>query len=246
MVEQAQAEQAPRLQLEFAGEWFTLDPARPFVIGREGDLTVDDNQYLHRAFLEVHHRDGLWWLANVGSRLSATVSSAGGAVQSWLSPGARLPIVFSDASIVFTAGPTTYEIGAHIDDASFSLSTEHRRRSSGETTVMPVGLTELQKLLIVALAEPMLRRDGVGVSELPSSAAAADRLGWTMSRFNRKLDNVCDKLDRMGVQGLRGGVGKLASNRRARLVEYAVSSQLVTRADLALLDDAALRETDED
>ena len=239
------AGQVPRLQLEFAGEWFTLDPSRPFVIGREGDLTVDENQYLHRVFLELRHQDGLWWLSNVGSRLSATVSSAGGAVQSWLSPGARLPIVFSEASIVFTAGPTTYELGVHSDDPAFSLSTELRRRTSGETTVMPVGLTQLQRLLIVALAEPMLRRDGVGVSELPSSAAAAERLGWTMSRFNRKLDNVCDKLDRMGVQGLRGGVGKLASNRRARLVEYAVSSQLVTRADLALLDDPALRDADD-
>jgi hypothetical protein len=239
------ADRIANLQIEFAGEWFTLDPVAPFVIGREGDLTVDDNQYLHRAFLEIRHQDGLWWLANVGSRLSATVSSAGGAVQSWLSPGARLPIVFADASIVFTAGPTTYELGVHCDDASFSLSPEAQRRSSGETTVMPVGLTQLQKLLIVALAEPMLRRDGVGVSELPSSGAAAERLGWTMSRFNRKLDNVCDKLDRMGVQGLRGGVGKLASNRRARLVEYAVSSQLVTRADLGLLDDPALRDADD-
>ena len=236
---------APVLQVEFAGEWFALDPQRPFVIGREGDLTVDDNQYLHRAFLDVRFQDGLWWLSTVGSRLSATVSSAGGAVQSWLSPGARLPIVFEECSIVFTAGPTTYELGVHCDDPSFSMSTEHRRRSSGETTVMPVGLTQLQKLLIVALAEPMLRRDGVGVSELPTSGAAAERLGWTMSRFNRKLDNVCDKLDRMGVQGLRGGVGNLASNRRARLVEYAVSSQLVTRTDLALLDDASLRAADD-
>ena len=231
-------EQVPELKLEFAGEWITLDPARAFVIGREGDLTVDDNQYLHRQFLEIRNQDGLWWLSNLGSRLSATISSGGGAVQSWLSPGARLPIVF-------TAGPTTYEIGLHSDDASFAMSTEHRRRSSGETTVMPVGLTQLQKLLIVALAEPMLRRDGVGVSELPSSGAAAERLGWTMSRFNRKLDNVCDKLDRMGVQGLRGGVGKLASNRRALLVEYAVSSQLVTRSDLPLLDDPSLRDADD-
>ena len=75
-----------------------------------------------------------------------------------------------------------------------------------------------------------------------SSSAAAARLGWTISKFNRKLDNVCDKLDRMGVQGLRGGPGKLATNRRARLVEYAVTSQVVTRADLPLLDDETLRD----
>ena len=77
-------EQVPELKLEFAGEWITLDPARAFVIGREGDLTVDDNQYLHRQFLEIRNQDGLWWLSNLGSRLSATISSGGGAVQSWL------------------------------------------------------------------------------------------------------------------------------------------------------------------
>jgi hypothetical protein len=71
---------------------------------------------------------------------------------------------------------------------------------------------------------------------MPSSAEAAARLGWTMTRFNRKLDNVCDKLDRAGVKGLRGGSGGLATNRRARLVEYAVASRLVTAADLDLLD----------
>ena len=113
------AEQAPVLQVEFAGEWATLDPERPFVIGREGDLTVDDNQYLHRQFLEIRNQDGLWWLSNVGTRLSATVSSGGGAVQSWLSPGARLPIVFEECSIVFTAGPTTYEFSVHLKTPSF-------------------------------------------------------------------------------------------------------------------------------
>lgn len=235
MVEQATT---PTLRIEFAGEWVEVDPERPFVVGRDGDLTVDDNPYLHRQFLEIAHRDTLWWIANVGTRLSATVSSAGGAVQSWLSPGASMPIVFEEAVIVFTAGPTTYELGLHCEAARYAMSAAQAQvLGDGESTVMPVSLTPMQRAVIVALAEPMLRREGVRVSELPSSAAAADRLGWTMSRFNRKLDNVCDKLDRMGVQGLRGGAGALASNRRARLVEYAVASQLVTRADLPLLDE---------
>ncbi|WP_417510444.1 hypothetical protein [Microbacterium sp.] len=229
------------LRLEFAGEWYDLNPGEPFIIGREGDLEVDDNPYLHRHFLELRHRDGLWWLANVGVRLAATISSAGGAVQSWLSPGARMPLVFERNVIVFTAGPVTYEVNLLTDEAPYEVSRAVDAVMSGETTVMPVSFTTLQKQLIVALAEPMLRREGVSMNELPSSSAAAERLGWTMSKFNRKLDNVCDKLDRMGVQGLRGGPGKLATNRRARLVEYAVTSQVVTRADLPLLDEDALR-----
>ena len=71
---------------------------------------------------------------------------------------------------------------------------------------------------------------------MPTSAGAALRLGWTITKFNRKLDNVCDKLTRNGVRGLHGDARNLATNRRARLVEYALSARLVTTHDLALLD----------
>jgi hypothetical protein len=47
---------------------------------------------------------------------------------------------------------------------------------------------------------------------------------------------VCDKLDRAGVSGLRGGPGNNAANRRVQLVEYAVSTLLVTSADLPMLE----------
>ena len=57
-----------------------------------------------------------------------------------------------------------------------------------------------------------------------------------MTKFNRKLDNVCQKLADAGTRGLHGGPGKLASNRKARLVEHALSTRLVSERDLALLD----------
>jgi len=91
---------------------------------------------------------------------------------------------------------------------------------------------------VVALAEGVLRQAVPGRGAIPSSADAALRLGWTITAFNRKLDNVCDKLDRLGVDGLRGGRGKLATNRRARLVEYAVATRLVGLGDLDLLEAA--------
>ena len=225
------------LKLEFAGEWFTLDPDVEFVIGRTGDLDISDNQFLHRQFLRISHADGFWWLSNVGSRLSATVSSAGGTVQSWLSPGARIPIVFEDCAVVFTAGPTTYEIVLSLSNSQFT-AVGPAAGGAGETTVMPGAFTPSQRLIVIALAEPLLRRDGVSVADIPSSGEAAKRLGWTTAKFNRKLDNVCDKLDQAGVPGLRAGGGKIAANRRGRLVEYAVSSRFVTRADLELLDAA--------
>ena len=103
----------------------------------------------------------------------------------------------------------------------------------------PIPLTSSQRLLIVALSENVLRQRIPGRGEIPTSAEAAARLGWSLTTFNRKLDNVCDKLDRVGVAGLRGGREKLATNRRARLVEYAVSTRLVSADDIPLLEGAA-------
>ena len=226
---------AGELSVCFVGEWYEVAPDRVFTIGREGDLEVDDNPYLHRRFLEIQQAQGLWWLANVGSMISATVADASGGMQAWLSPGSRIPLVFGQLNVVFTAGPTTYDFSVHLRNPSF-LHRSTAVDTVGETTIGPVVFTPSQKALIVALAEPILRRGGTGFSTVPSSASAAQRLGWPLTRFNRKLDNVCDKLDRVGVAGLRGGGGKLATNRRARLVEHAVTSHLVTPDDLALLD----------
>ncbi|WP_406711251.1 hypothetical protein QEV70_05760 [Trueperella pyogenes] len=47
---------------------------------------------------------------------------------------------------------------------------------------------------------------------------------------------MCERLTRHGVRGLHGGPEKLAVNRRARLVEYAVATRLVSIEDTQMLD----------
>jgi len=223
------------LRLEFCGERYTVEPDRDFHIGRESDLTIDDNPYLHRRFLRLHAESAMWWLTNVGNLLSATVSDATGQVQAWLAPGARLPVVFPELHVLFTAGATTYDFTIENDARYFDTSATIVH-DAGATTFLPVSLTPSQKLLVLSLAEDVLRQSVPGRGAVPSSADAATRLGWSMTTFNRKLDNVCDKLDKLGVPGLRGGRNKLASNRKARLVEYAVTTHLVGPDDLPLLD----------
>jgi hypothetical protein len=222
------------LIVDYCGEVYRPEPGRPFVLGREGDLRIDDNPYLHRHFLRIDHLDGLWWLANTGTQISATLSDTGRAVQATLGPGARLPLVFPEMAVLFSAGPTTYEVEIRAEDAAFE-PVQPPVEVAGDTTIGRVTFTPTQKLLIVALAEPLLRREGTGSSGVPASAAAAARLGWPLTTFNRKLDNVCDKLARTGVRGLRGDAERLATNRRARLVEHALTSRLVCKDDLALL-----------
>lgn len=223
------------LKIEFCGEWYEVAQPNDFHIGRESDLVIDENPYLHRRFLRIYEDFGMWWLANVGNLLSATVTDATGQVQAWLAPGARLPIVFPQMQVLFSAGSTTYEFTIHSADDYFNTAAA-TAGSGGSTTIEPVPLTTTQRLLVVALAEQVLRQSSPGRGEIPTSAEAAARLHWSMTTFNRKLDNVCDKLDKIGVQGLRGGKGNLATNRRLRLVEYAVATRLVGKDDLYLLD----------
>lgn len=228
---------SPTLEVEYCGERFPVDPDSPFRIGRTGDLAVDDNQYLHRSFLEIRRENGVWVLANVGRQLAATIGDENSHFIAHLAPGGALPIVFNQSYIRFGAGPTTYELQLHLPEAPFDpvdrvLVDDDQM---GETTRLPATLTEDQRLLVLALAEHAMRRTGSGPSALPSSGEAAARLGWTEKKFNKKLDQVCQKLAKAGVRGLHGEPGALASNRRARLVEYCMSTRMITPDDLDLL-----------
>ena len=202
-------EQPDELVLDFSGEIHRVAPADTFVIGRGGDLDIDDNPYLHRRFLVFAHSENLWWIANEGSRLSATLTDGEGLVQSRLAPGARMPLVFPRVILTFSAGPTTYEINLITSGEDRFSGIDGVRQSSGQTTIGVTPMTKSQLLLVLAL-----------------------------TKFNRKLDNVCEKLDRVGVRGLRGGrVAGAASNRRTALVEHAVSTLMVTAEDLYMLDE---------
>lgn len=223
--------------VEYCGEEYQVREGQTFAIGRDADLVVDDeNAFLHRRMVELTFADGFWWVANTGSRLSVTVSGGAGTLQSVLGPGARVPVVLSSLSVLFTAGETTYEVALVCDVPAFHPVT-YPSAGEGDSTLGAVTLTSSQFRLVLALAEHTLRRVGSGSSELPSNARAAERLGWPITTFNRKLDNVCDKFSQAGVKGLRGGAGQLANQRRARLVEYAVSARIVRPEHLPLLDE---------
>lgn len=226
------------VRVDFCGEVHDLDGSRAFTLGREGDLVIDDNPYLHRRFLRLELVDQLWWLSNLGSLLTATVADHDGLMQAWLAPGAQLPVVFPCTRVWFTAGPTTYELEITMEpgEATFNPAVEEVVSTEG-TTVGRTSFTPDQRLLVLALAEPVLRRGDRGNGQIPSNVAAATRLGWTQTKFNRKLDNVCQKLVKHGVRGLHGDAQQLAANRRARLVEYAVAARLVTKEDLVVLDE---------
>ena len=168
------------------------------------------------------------------------MTDASGQVQARLAPGARLPLVFEHVHIVFGAGSTSYELsmrtaGGYLRPAVSRLARAVLARERRDDRSRPADhqpATAHRRARRTAPAAEFRR----ATARSPSSADAATRLGWTLTAFNRKLDNVCDKLDRIGVTGLRGGRDNLATNRRLRLVEYAIATRLVTRDDLAVLE----------
>lgn len=237
------------LRVEYCGEWYSVEPTESFTIGRTADLSVDDNPYLHRHFLELRCESGVWLLGNVGKQLSATVGDEQSQLVAHVAPGGVVPLVFQRTLVRFGAGPTTYEVQLVLPDPPFTPSGPGGRLADGDlstTTRSPAVLTADQRIVVLALAEHALGRTGSGPSALPTSADAARRVGWSERKFNKKLDQVCQKLAKAGVRGLHGGPGDIAANRRARLVEYCLASRVVTEDDLPELDRAAVEISDDD
>lgn len=222
------------LLLDFGERHDRIPVGTTFVIGRGADLSIDDNPYVHRRFLQIADRDGMWWLSNVGSGLTAAVASADGMAQSWLAPGASTPLVFDSTTVMFTAGEATYTLSLTTDAPFYEVSA---LGDSAESSSVAELLSPMQKILLTALAEPLLRRRSEGAVQLPSTEQVAARLGWSVEKFERRFGSLCDKFSRLGIRGVqRGPQGQILASQRTRLVEHAVGARIVTGEDLALLD----------
>lgn len=228
---------APILIVDFVGEEHRLDPGDQLTFGRAGDIVVDDNRYLHRLLGRFDFRSGVWWLANTGSAVVLRVADRAGTSATTVAPGAVVPLGFHEMVISFTAGGASYELEVEIcglpaQELSAELPDDDAEHT---TTAASLPLTDEQRLLLVALAESWLRADGQP-GQLPTNRQIASRLGWSRTKYNRKLDGLCQKYARAGVAGLRGDAGALARDRRLRLAEHAVHTGVVTEVDLLLLE----------
>jgi hypothetical protein len=245
----------PQLVVEFCGEQRILAAGEQLTFGRAADLVIDENRYLHRVVGRFTAANGLWWLANAGSSIPITVSDAGGPSFARLAPGTNIVISFDSCTVGFEAGGATYELLVDVvrpadeagdaddddapDDADRDDADEPAEAWTGEvtTTASSLPLSAEQKLLLVAMAEAQLR-DPAAALDLPTNRQLASSLGWTITKYNRKLDGLCVKFATHGVSGLRGSTDALARDRRLRLVDHAVHAGVVTAADLASLEAA--------
>lgn len=226
------------LVVEFVGEERALSPGDELTFGRSADLVIDDNRYLHRTVGKFTFSNGLWWLVNTGSSVALRLADANSPSYARVAPGATVPISFETARLTFEAGGSNYEVGLELvtDPVIIDGGADAPDDDAAERTTLATSLplnTE-QRLLLVALAAPVLRAGSID-TELQTNRQIASHLGWTITKFNRKLDGLCKKYADAGVSGLRGSSDLLARDRRVRLVEHIVDASVVGPDDLALL-----------
>ena len=225
------------LEIDFAGEMFHVSPGDSLTFGRDADLEVDTNRYLHRRVGMFQQRSGSWWLTNVGSAIAIEVCDASSPSRMTVSPGASAPVPFQRSIVRFQAGPSVYELLLDQPEAESFPKSSETMEGIPTITSTNVSLNDEQRLLLVALAELRLRDRGSAKSAIHPNRAIASRLGWSTTKFNRKLDNLCAKFDRLGIAGLKGDSGGLASKRRERLVDHVLTVGLISQDDLRLLED---------
>lgn len=226
------------LRVEFCGEEFGATSDQTLSFGRSADIVIDDNRYLHRVLGEFRFHSGLWWAVNVGSSIALALHDDATASMARITPGASMPVAFAASTLRFEAGGLPYELTVDVvghvgpDDSGNEEASDHGNideeldeaelmEMTTTTTTLP--LTTDQFALLVALASPLLRND----EKLPTNRQLAQTLGWTVTKYNRKLDGLCSKFAKAGITGLHGSADRLAKDRRSRLAEHVVHAGIV-------------------
>lgn len=222
----------PGLRIDIEGEVLAVVPAGgETTLGRKADVVIDDNRFLHRQLARVYDDGERWWIGNTGSKIVLSLFDSQSGSRATVAPGTSAPLPGSNTLMSFQAGIAKYEIG---------LTTEREFApipivDTFDTVAQDdLELTLMQKQLIVALAEQALREPQARLV-VPSTKEAAARLGWNVTKFNGKLDNVCDKLHKNGVRGVKSTVGDKAKDRKRALVEHCIRVGLVNADDLEIL-----------
>ena len=221
------------LTVEFEGRTWEVMPGDELTFGRAGDVCVDEaNLYMHRIVGLVRHRNSQWWLHNSSQWIELHVHTEKGSRHTMAS-NTRLALVVN-CEVRFGAGNANYMV--RLSPTNSELRDDVVRVIADAPSTSQFGVIELndeQRLLLAALCENRLQRID---EDLPPNKDVANRLRWSITKFNRKLDHLCHQLENEGVAGLRGGRGHRASARRENLVDHAVATGLITVEDLDVLN----------
>ncbi|MEM7340367.1 MAG: hypothetical protein AAF467_17040 [Actinomycetota bacterium] len=217
MTDQSTDQPAVSLTVWFVGE--TFRPGTELGFGRQADLSLDENSYLHRRAGRFRLRDGRWWLENLGTRLRLTMAAADGSLIE-LQPGAASPLLGSRGEVSLTAGPTRYVMEYELAAPASRETTAQYGIGGADTKTFGPVLTPRELDFVVVLAQGRLSGR---LGPMPSHSEIASIWGVSHKTVDNTLQRLKTKLRTQRINFV---------DSTETLIEYLVTQGLVTRDDL--------------
>lgn len=232
------------LVVHFCGDQWEVGPDSELTYGRVADLSLDDhNSCMDPIVGRFRFENGLWWVDSLAAGVRTVIIDRLSTSRIEIEAGTSTPVAFSNFVVQFRSGPARYSAECVVVRSSANALDlmNFARHAPLETQRLELNVdhqwgnistTDEERAMLVEFARSWLTADcDFPIPSLPANRVVAETLGWSVTKLNRKLDYLCLRLDRAGVAGLVGDAGRLASDRRERLLNHAINARLVTPGD---------------
>ena len=191
----------PPLRIDdLLGNRVILEAGQEAIVGRSGTFPVGtDDVFLHRSLFQVWYGGLGWMIANRGRHIPLDIEPRGSRslTRIHLGPGAVTVMPAGPSAITFTTPDRHYEI--HIDIPSTGISRPSQLNTfDGDITHARHIPNEDQRIMLDALAAPLIKNPGANDGDLPTVKELAEQLGWTEKKTNQKIERLCQRLAQDG------------------------------------------------
>jgi hypothetical protein len=220
------------LRVRFGDSELVLRPSERFSFGRAPTCTLcldPDDVAISRLAGRFEHDGRGWWIVNASaSRQLAVVDEYG--LRSVLPPGRRAALE-GTSRVLVDGTDTTHQLTVAVPLDAEAATDRDLPVAAGVPTSIGEGvlINAADRAALIALFAGYLE-EGRRYDPNPKSyAAAAARLGLPRTTLIKRIEYLRARLTAAGVPNLTGW------NALPNLAEYALTTGLVTRDDLALL-----------
>lgn len=191
----------PPLRIDdLLGNRVILEAGQEAIVGRSGTFPVGtDDVFLHRSLFQVWYGGLGWMIANRGRHIPLDIEPRGSRslTRIHLGPGAVTVMPAGPSAITFTTPERHYEI--HIDIPSTGISRPSQLNTfDGDITHARHIPNDDQRIMLDALAAPLIKNPGANDGDLPTVMELAEQLGWTEKKTNQKIERLCQRLAQDG------------------------------------------------
>jgi len=207
-----------------------LSEDEPFTFGRAETCSVvldPDDIMISRLAGSVEYDKGAWWLINRSNVRALTVVDELG-FRNVLPPGRRI-VLDAPVAVGIDAMKVLHEIVIVVPRTAGQPPDQEPLDGTRSSIGNGVLINEADRLAMVALFAGYLDGAPRHDPQPNTYAAAAARLGWPKPTLIKRVEYLRNRLTNAGVPNLMGW------NALSALAEYAISAELITTADLALI-----------